>query len=278
VRKLALPFLLGVVLLVVAPLLMTVVLAFTEYDALSPPRMVSWANFDRMFGDPLFWSSLRSSILLAVIAVPLRLLLALCLALLLAAPGKGVRAARTAAYLPSVVPESAYALLWLCLLNPLYGPFGLMLQSLGVGGDLLLTPWGAQLSIAAMLVFQIGEIYVVLLAARRELPAELYELCAMEGASRLFVFRRLTLPMLAPTLLFLAARDAAWSLQASFVPSLIVTHGGPRYATTYLSLYAYQNAFEYLRLGYASALTLAMLVITALMVAATVLLAAPRES
>jgi multiple sugar transport system permease protein len=109
-------------------------------------------------------------------------------------------------------------------------------------------------------------VYVVLLAARRELPGELYELCEMEGVSPWWVFRKVTLPMLLPTLVFLAARDVAWSLQFSFVPALVITQGGPNFATLFLPLYVYQNGFEYLRFGYAAALSVAMFALTAAMV------------
>jgi multiple sugar transport system permease protein len=82
-----------------------------------------------------------------------------------------------------------------------------------------------------------------------------------------WAFRRVTLPLLLPTLVFLTARDVAWSLQSSFVPALVITKGGPSFATLFLPLYVYQNGFEHLRFGYASAMTLAMFLLTTAMVA-----------
>jgi multiple sugar transport system permease protein len=114
--------------------------------------------------------------------------------------------------------------------------------------------------------FQLGEVFVVLLAARRELPGELYEVCEMEGAGAFYTFRRVTLPLLWPTLALLAARDVVLSLQTTFVPAMVITQGGPKYATTFLPLYIYQNGFEYLRIGYASAMTCVMFLVTAGMV------------
>jgi multiple sugar transport system permease protein len=263
---LAAPFLAAAALLVGLPALLTLGLAFTEYDALSTPRFVGAAHFLRLWDDPLFWTALGNSLLFAALAVPLRLVLALGLALLL---HKGGRLARSAVFLPTVVPDIAYALLWLWLLNPLYGPLALALKAVGVaGGGWLLTPWGARGALVALTVFQLGEVFVVLLAARRELPEELYELCELEGGGALTVFRRVTLPLLAPTLALLAARDVVVSLQTTFVPALVITQGGPRYATTFLPLYIYQNGFEYLRIGYASAMTWVMFLVTAAMVGA----------
>jgi multiple sugar transport system permease protein len=99
------------------------------------------------------------------------------------------------------------------------------------------------------------------------MPGELYELSAVEGAKPWYVFGRVTLPLMAPALLLLLFRDTIFSFQANFVPALIVTEGGPPpYATTYLPLFTYQNAFEYLRYGYAAAATLVMVLITAAIV------------
>ena len=92
----------------------------------------------------------------------------------------------------------------------------------------------------------------------------------MEGVSAFWTFRNVTLPLLIPTIIFLGARDVAWSFQSTFVPALVITKGGPNFATLFLPLYIYQNGFEYLRFGYASAMTIAMFILTALMVGAQV--------
>ena len=266
------PLLLGTALLVVLPALGTLLLAFTHYDALTAPRWAGLDNLARLAQDPLFRTALGNSLVVAAVAVPLRLALALLLALLLHAPRAGAPALRTAAYLPTAVPDLAWALLCLWLLNPLYGPAAWLLEALGFAPSIwLVNPQWARGAIVAVLLFGVGEMMLVLVAARREVPAELYELCAAEGAGRLTVFRRLTLPLLWPTLLFLACRDAALTLQTSFVPGLVLTNGGPNFATTFLPLTIYQNGFEYLRFGYASAQTLAMFVLTLLMMAVQVL-------
>lgn len=264
---LALPLIAATTILVLMPALITFFFAFTDFDGLGQIRVNGFANFSKLWNDALFWTSLKNSFYIAAIGVPLRITLALFLALLLAPERTGAATARTAVFLPSVVPDISYALLWLWMFNPLYGPLGLIISAFGLSGDqLLLTPWGARFSLIFMSLFQIGEIYIVLLAARRELPHELYELCLLEGTSAFWVFRRLTLPLLMPTIIFLAARDVAWSLQSTFVPALVITKGGPHYATLFLPLYIYQNGFEYLKFGYASAMTTVMFVLTGLMI------------
>jgi multiple sugar transport system permease protein len=262
------PYLVGLAVLIALPALVTFVLALFEYDLIRSPRFIGLDNFRELADDEVFRISLRNSLMFMAFAVPLRLAGALALALLLHRRHGGVAAYRTAVYLPSVVPDVAYALLWLWIFNPLYGPLNLMLVQLGVDRPRWLTdPQHAQWAIIVMSLFLIGEGFLVALATRQSLPRELYEIAELESAKPWYVFGRVTLPLMAPTLLLLLFRDTIFSFQATFVPALIVTEGGPPpYATTYLPLFVYQNAFEYLRYGYAAAATLAMFALTAAIV------------
>jgi multiple sugar transport system permease protein len=258
------PYLVGISALVLAPAAFTFALALYEWDLLGDASFIGLDNFRELWDDEIFRTSLRNSLLFAAAAVPLRLAGALGLALLLHPRFRGVGFYRTSAYLPTVIPDVAYALLWLWLLNPLYGPINVTLREFGFDEPRWLTdPADAQQAIVLMSIFQLGEGFLVALAIRQGLPRELYELASIERASVFYVFRRVTLPLMAPVLLLLAVRDTIFSFQANFVPALIVTEGGPPpYATTYLPPFAYRNAFEYLRYGYAAAATLAMLGIT----------------
>ncbi|WP_328478333.1 sugar ABC transporter permease [Actinoplanes sp. NBC_00393] len=266
------PYLIGLIVLVLGPFLITLALAFTDYDLIRPPRWAGTGNFAELAADPIFRTALLNSLVFAAIAVPLRLLIALGLALLLHRRAVAAGPARTAAVLPTAVPEIAYGLLWLWLLNPLYGPIS---QVLRIGGENGLTAFGrtppqwltdptdARAAIILMSLFTIGETFIILLAARRALPRDVYELAALEDATSWDVLRRITLPLIAPVLGLLLVRDVIQSLHFSFVPALVVTDGGPPpYATTYIPLFAYRNAFEYLRYGYAAAATLIMLLLT----------------
>ncbi|HEX7744003.1 MAG TPA: sugar ABC transporter permease [Micromonosporaceae bacterium] len=266
------PYLLGLTLLVLVPAAATIALAAADYDLINPPRWVGLGNFVELARTDAFRIALVNSVVFAAIAVPLRLLIALALALLLHRRAPAVGTARTAAALPTAVPEIAYGLLWLWLFNPVQGPLN---QLLRLGGENGLTVFGrtppqwltdpvdARAAIILMSLFTIGETFVILLAARLALPADVYELAAIEDATGWDVFRRVTLPLMAPVLVLLLLRDTILSFQVSFVPALVVTDGGPPpYATTYLSLFVYRNAFEYLRYGYAAAATVVMLLLT----------------
>lgn len=273
---LALPYLLGSLLLVIVPLGLALFLASTSYHGFRAPVPTGTENWVRLLDDEKFWRSVGVSAVVAVVVVPLRLSLAVGAALLLARRrGAGTDVGRAAAYLPSVIPEAAWALLWLWVLNPLYGPLPALLETLGVPSPGFLTePWGARLGLALVMAFQVGEAFVVALAARAAIPGRLYEAVEVEGGSAWFATRRLTLPLMAPLVLVLAVRDVVVVVQNAFVPALLVTEGGPANATTTAPLHLYVRAFEYGELGYASTLSVALLVLTALAAALPLWLAA----
>ena len=261
------PYVVGLAVLVALPAAITFGLALTEYDLVRAPRFAGFDNFYELWDDTVFWTAVRNSLMFILFAVPLRLIGAVALALLLHRRFRGAAGYRTAGYLPSVVPDVAFALLWLWILNPLYGPLNLALGAAGGPTPSWLTDArAAQWAVIIMSLFTIGEGFVVAMATRQGIAGELYELGAVEGASPLHMLWRVTLPLMAPTLLLLLCRDTIFSFLANFVPALLVTGGGPEYATTYLPLFIYRNGFEYLRYGYAAAATILMFLITALIV------------
>jgi multiple sugar transport system permease protein len=263
------PFLVGVVAVIAVPALTTFALSLYEYSLIESPRFVGLDNFRALLEDPLFAEALENSLVLAAIAVPLRLAGALGLALLLARRMRFVGTHRTIAYLPTVVPETAYALLWLFLLNPLFGPVNGLLGAVGLPQPEWLTdPTAAMAAMILIAAFTVGEGFIVALAVRQELPGELYDLARLEGASPLAIFRRVTLPLMAPVLGLLALRDVAFLLQISFAPAYLLTDGGPDVATLFLPLYVFDVGFEQFRYGYAAAMTLTMFLVTLLLAAA----------
>ena len=215
------PYVLGIVVLIAVPGIVTFGLSLYEYDLIRSPRFLGLDNFRELVDDEVFRIAVRNSLMFMAFAVPLRLAGALALALLMHRRYRGVGAYRTAAYLPSVVPDVAYALLWLWIFNPLYGPLNLVLTSVGVDRPRWLTdPQHAQWAIIVMSLFLIGEGFLVALATRQSLPRELYEIAELESAKPWYVFGRVTLPLMAPTLLLLLFRDTIFSFQATFVPAL----------------------------------------------------------
>jgi multiple sugar transport system permease protein len=261
------PFALGVTLLIVLPAGLTFGLAFFEYDGLADPRWVGLENFRALFDDPALVDALQASALFVAFAVPLRLAVATGLALLLHRRFAGVGFHRTAAFLPTIVPDAAAALTWAWLLNPLFGPVNVLLRGLGLPApDWFADPEGALAMFVLISAFTVGEGFVVALAARQELPGEVEDLARAEGASPWFLTRRVTLPLMSPTLALIACRDVALALQASFAAAYLITDGGPDRATLFLPILVYDYAFEQLRYGYAAAVTLVLFVITGVLV------------
>jgi multiple sugar transport system permease protein len=267
------PFAVGALLLVVVPAALTAALAFTDAPGLATPRPNGLTNVRRLAQDPLLPLSLQASAVYLAMAVPLRLLIATGLGLLLAAPRRGGALYRASVYLPTAVPDVALALLFLWLLNPLYGPVNAVLGLAGLPQPTWLsTPSGALAAIVAMMLLPVGEAFLVVIAARRSIGPRLYEAAALEGCSPTSQLRRLTLPVMAPVLVLLALRDTLVALQAAFVPGYVLTDGGPDGATLLLPLYVFDVAFEFSSLGYGAMLSLLLLVLTVVLVGVQVAL------
>lgn len=263
-HRLAWPFVAGVSVLIVIPALAAVALSFFEYSGVATPRFNGLDNFDRLIGDEGFRRALWNTAIFMVMSVPLRMLVIVVLSLVLYERFWGAPAARSGVYLPTVVPDVAYALLWLWILNPIYGPLSALLATVGIGSPSWLTdPWAARFGVVIMGAFQVGEGFVIALAARRALPSHVFEAARVDGASPWFILRKVTLPLMAPVLGLLLVRDVILSLQVSFVPAFLLTDGGPRYATTFVPVFVYKEAFRFFRLGYASTIALVMFVLTA---------------
>ena len=266
-NALAAPYIAGLALLVGVPAIAAMGLAFTEYNALQPPEFNGFDNLERLVGDGFFWKAFGNSLIFAAMFVPLRVGGAVGAALLLHRRSIGAAIGRPVAYLPTVMPDVAYALLWLWLLNPIFGPIAALLQSAGVGSPGFFTDeWTTRAAVAVMGSFQIGEGFVVALAARRALPGSIYEAASVDGATPWFTLSRITLPLMTPVLMLLTFRDLIVSFQLNFVPALLVTEGGPRLATTFVPLYVYRSAFTYFRFGYAATMSLFLFVMTAAIV------------
>ncbi len=252
-RWLLLPYAAGLVLLIILPALLSFALAFFRYDGLSPPKFAGTLNFALAFTDDLFTLSIANSLALVILPVPLRVLGAFLLAWL-ARGGRLSALLRAAVFLPSAIPASAFALAWLWVLNPLYGPLNRVLGGLGLGqpGWLADGQW-ARPGIALLLLWLVGEGFLVGLAALYDVPRDLEDAAAADGAGALGTLRHVLLPLLAPVLLLLAARDAVLLLPESFSHARQLTEGGPYYATFTLPQFIYEAAFDRLDFGLASA-------------------------
>lgn len=252
-----LPYFLGTIVLIILPAIATISVSVLDYNTISLPTWVGLDNFRRLLSSPYVLTAIRNSLIFLLLAVPMRVLAALLAALFLQNEYRWFNLYRAGVYLPTIIPEVSYALIWLWVFNPVYGPLNTILGAVGLPTPSWLTePTTARLAIIIMSVFQIGEGFVVLIAGLQTIPRSLYEAAKVDGATTWDMFWHITLPLLVPWLMLLTFRDLVVSLQNTFTPSFVMTYGGPYYATTFIPLLLYELAFDYFDFGMSAALLL----------------------
>jgi multiple sugar transport system permease protein/multiple sugar transport system substrate-binding protein len=252
------PWIVGFVVFSLGPIVASMLLSFASWDAIGPAsnaRVAGLENWTRLLErDPLFWKSLRVTLLYTALSVPLGLVASLGAALLLNAPMRGIGIFRTIFQLPSVVSGVATAVLWWWVFGGKFGLLNLGLRAIGLPApDWLADDRYTLAAFVLMSLWSIGSAMLVFLAGLQTIPAELLESATLDGASAWTRFRRVTLPMLSPVILFNLVLGVIGSFQ-TFSQSFVMTHGGPNDATLFLVLYVYRNAFEWQKMGYAAAL------------------------
>jgi len=262
------PYALGALVLIILPILLTFGLAFVDYYGFNTPHWVGLANLNWVLADPLEGVALGNSLYFLFWSVPLRMMAALLLALLLTRSQTGVGFYRAAVYLPTVMPEAVYALLWLWIVNPLYGPLNWILRGLGLPAPAWLADAAtAKWVFVMMSVFQVGESFVVLIAGLKSIPLALYDAAVLDGATAWQSFWQITAPLLAPWFILLTFRDVIFSFQNTFTANLIMTRGDPYYATLFLPLLIYEEAFDHFRPGVSAVMLIFMFAVTAVLTA-----------
>jgi multiple sugar transport system permease protein len=249
------PWLIGFLVFVAGPFLVSIYLSFTKYDILSAPTFVGLANYKSLLrDDPLFWKSLAVTLKYGIVAVPLGTVGAVCLALLLNLEVKGIAIFRTIFYLPSIVPTVATSMVFIWLLNPQIGLINSVLRNFGIVGPAWLSdarwaPW----TLVFMALWGVGGGMVIYLAGLKDVPTYLYEAAILDGANAFKRMRHITLPMLTPVIFFNVVMGVIGAFQY-FTQAYILTQGGPEESTTFYALYLFNRAWRYLDMGYASAM------------------------
>lgn len=264
------PWLAGMVVLTLGPTLYSFYLSFTHYDLVSAPRWAGLDNYTRIAtNDPKFATSVRVTLTFVLLSVPLKLIFALAIAMLLNRGLKGLTVYRAIFYLPSLLGTSvAIAVLW----RQIFARDGLannLLAQFGIDGpSWISSPDTALYTLVILAVWQFGSPMIIFLAGLRQIPADIYEAAEMDGASKVRVFFRITLPLLTPVVFFNAVVQTIDAFKA-FTSAFIISggDGGPINSTLFYTLYLYQEAFAYFRMGYAAALAWILLVIIALFTA-----------
>jgi multiple sugar transport system permease protein len=260
------PWLIGFFGLTLGPALVSLYLSFTDFDLLSTPHWTGAANYVRIAtNDAKFVSAMHVTFLYVALAVPLKLAFALLVAMILNKGISGLPLYRAMFYLPSLLGASvAIAVLW----RQLFAGDGLLNQALLVvgihGPSWISNPDTSLYTLVALSVWQFGSPMIIFLAGLRQIPRDVYEAAAIDGASRRQQFLRITLPLLTPVIFFNGVVQTIDAFKA-FTPAFIISGGtgGPIDSTLFYTLYLYQEAFAYFRMGYAAALAWILVVIIA---------------
>jgi multiple sugar transport system permease protein len=260
------PWVLGLIIFVVGPILVSLFFSFTEWTLVNPPAWAGLSNYREMLlADELIAKSLANTIVYTFVGVPMQLATALSMALLLNRDLAGIRLYRTIFYVPAVTPGVANALLWVLIFNPGYGVANQLLELLGLPPSLWLADeQTSKLAFIIMSLWGVGGTMVIYLAGLRGIPRHLHEAASIDGAGNLQRFRHVTVPLLTPTIFFTTIMGIIGSFQV-FTGAYIMTGGGPNNSTLFYMLYLYRNAFQFLRMGYASAMAWLLFVIIAVL-------------
>ena len=250
-----LPWIIGFCVFLLGPIVASFYLSFTDYDVLRKPVWVGFDNYILLFNDPVFWKSLSVTFIYAVVTLPLSVIFGITLAMLLNQKIAGIGFYRTCFYLPSIIPLVASSIIWLWIFRGDEG--GLLnniLSKINIHGPLWFSdPKWALIALIIMSLWSVGNSMLIYLAGLQDIPKTLYEAADIDGAGFFQKLFLITIPMLTPTIFFNLIIGII-SVFQYFIPAYVMTSGGPQYATTFYSLYAYQNAFEDFKLGYSSAM------------------------
>jgi multiple sugar transport system permease protein len=266
------PWLFGFLTFTLYPILASLYFSFCEYRVLSAPRWVGLRNYTELFTDhDYFLPSLKNTVFM-FIELPLALALSLGIALLLNQKLRGMAFFRTLIYLPSVVPTVAASILWLWLLNPQYGLVNKGLEALHLPGtEWLQSPFWAKPAFILFDLWAVGGGMVIYLAALQGVPQHLYEAAEIDGASALQRTWNITIPAISPVIFFNLVLGVIGTFQyftQTFLmtapPGTSIQPGGPANSTLFYSLYLFQNAFSYFRMGYACAMAWVLFLLTLL--------------
>jgi multiple sugar transport system permease protein len=253
----ALPYLALFSVFLLYPLLKGFYMSLFDWNALAPSQseFVLFENYTRMLGDPVFWKSVRATVVFVVLTVPTLVVLGLALALGANRDIKGKRILRTVFFSPYVLTVSVVSLIWAELYAPQYGAINYYVGYLVSSPPSWLNSftWAMPAIALATIWWTVGFNFVILLAARQGVPERLYEAARIDGASSWRAFKDITLPQMRPAIIFVTTVQFIWSFQV-FGQAYIMTNGGPGESTQTLVMYLYRMAFNEAQFGYAAAI------------------------
>jgi multiple sugar transport system permease protein len=257
------PWILGFLGFYLYPFLATLYYSFTTFTGVGNPKIIGFANYAALFHDHTFRTALFNTFYYTIFEVPLSTAAALGLALLLNMNVRGRAIYRTLFYIPSIVPVVASSLIFVWIFQPSFGVVNSLLSDVHLTGPawFFSIAWSKP-SFILLGLWGLGQPMVIYLAALQGVPREMYEVAALEGAGPLQRLRYITLPMISPVILFNVIMSLVLSIQYFTQAQVIESPpGSPGTSTMFFSIYYYQQAFQDLHLGYASAMAFLLFIL-----------------
>jgi len=256
-----LPWLLGLFIFTLGPMLVSLYLSFTKYSGFGVPSFIGLNNYVKISKDALFYESLYNTAFYAFLGVPAQVVVALCLASLLNLKVPHVSAFRTAYYIPTVTPAVANVFLWVWIFNYDFGLLNALLRLIGLPAvNWLWDPQMVKPAFILMSLWRTGQQMVIFLAALQAVPDELLEAASIDGANAADRLVKITIPLITPVIFLNLVIGIIGSFQV-FTTAFIATNGGPINASLFYVLYLYRVGFESFRMGYASVLSWILFII-----------------
>ena len=249
------PWFIGFMIWTLGPFLASIGLSLLDWGLLGAWRFVGLGNYQRMFmTDGRYRTALMNTFMFVIVTVPLRQVIALCIALLVNQALRGIFIYRTVFYLPSVTSGVATAILWTQIFGFRLGIFNAFLERIGIPGQPWLTSiqWALP-TLMFISLWNVGSTFIIYLAGLVGVPRHYYEAAEVDGATVLQRFRKITIPLITPTIFFNVVMGFIGSFQV-FTDAYVMTGGGPADRTLFYVLYLYFRAFRDFRMGYAAAM------------------------
>lgn len=255
------PWLIGFIAFTFIPMLSSLVISFTEWNILTPPKFAGLENYKSVFSDPLFYKSLELTLVYTCLSVPINIVLAFLSALLLNTNIKFINVYRTIYYLPAVVSGVVVSLLWSWIYNSEFGLFNNFLLEFGIVGPRWLSDeqW-VMPALIIMSIWGIGGSIIMYLSGLQGIPHYLYESAKLDAANWWTRLTQITLPSMSPIILFTTLTSVIGALQ-TFTQAYVMTDGGPNNATLFYAFYVYKHAFVWKQMGKACALAWVLFIV-----------------
>jgi multiple sugar transport system permease protein len=261
------PWIIGLLVFTLYPVISSLYFSLTQYTVVKPPKFTGFDNYVKLLQDKTYLTSLWNSLYMVLFGVTITSVLTIMLSIILNNRRiQGLSFFRVLFFLPTLVPVVIVSILWIWILQPDTGIINNLLGVFGITGPgWIASPLWSKPSFILMMIWSSGGSIIIYLAGLQEIPETLYESAMIEGANFFQKTVFITLPMLSPVILFNVITAIIGVLQW-FAEPFIITSGGPDNSTLFYALYLYQNAFQFFKMGYASAMAWVLLVIVLILI------------